>query len=44
MGAKVTQYQGDYFASVKKKADADFIRLVNQRAAECVTVKKLFGA
>lgn len=43
MGVKITQDQGDFYASVKKKADADFIRLVNQRTAECVTVKKLFG-
>lgn len=44
MGAKITLAEGVYYASVKKKADADFIRQVNERAAECVTVKKLFGA
>lgn len=44
MGAKITLAEGVHYAIVRKKADADFIRQVNDRAAECVTVKQIFGA
>lgn len=44
MGAKITMAEGVYYASVRRKADADFIMQVNERAAECVTVKQIFGA